>query len=156
MDILIVVGLISLGLGLMIVELIFIPGTTIVGILGFGIYVYGVYSSFGAFGTTIGWIVLVSTMVISIAFVVYSLKMNAWDKFALKDVNKSRVNEDSPVALEIGKEGISISSIKPIGKGEFENREYEIRSMGNFIEENKPIKVIKIDNNRIFVEQLNT
>jgi len=28
--------------------------------------------------------------------------------------------------------------------------------MGNYIEENKPIKVIKIDNNRIFVEQLNT
>ena len=156
MDLLIVVGLISLGLALMIVELIFIPGTTVVGILGFGIYVYGVYSSFGAFGPTIGWIVMISTIVASIAFVVYSLKKKAWDRFALKDINKSRVNEDSPVTIEIGQEGISISSIKPIGKGEFDKREYEIRSMGNYIEENKPIKVIKIDNNRIFVEQLNT
>lgn len=151
----IVIGLILFGLGLMIVELIFVPGTTVIGIIGFAIYGYGIYQSFLTFGATTGWVVLIVTAVVSITFTVYSLKTNAWDRFALKDVNKGKVNEDINEDIQIGEEGISISSIKPIGKAEFKNQQFEVRSEGNYIEENTPIRVIKIDNKRIFVEAIN-
>ena len=155
MDWMIVIGLILFGLGLMIVELIFVPGTTVIGIIGFAIYGYGIYQSFLTFGATTGWVVLIATAVVSIVFTVYSLKTNAWDRFALKDVNKGKVNEDINEDIQIGEEGISISSIKPIGKAEFKNQQFEVRSEGNYIEENTPIRVIKIDNKRIFVEAIN-
>ena len=151
----IVIGLILFGLGLMIVELIFVPGTTVIGIIGFVIYGYGIYRSFQSFGTTTGWLVLSVTALVSITFTVYSLKTNAWQRFALKEVNRGRVNEDEVKQLEVGEEGVSVSSIRPIGKGEFNDLEYEVRSEGNYIEENVPIRVIKIDNKRIFVEPIN-
>lgn len=140
----------------MIVELIFVPGTTIVGILGFAVCVYGVYTSFQTFGSTTGWITLGVTSLMAIAFTVYSFKSNTWDRFALKGSIKSKVNEDNPIAVVVGDEGVTASSIKPIGKAEFHNRIYEVRSMGNYIVENEPVKVIKIDNNRIFVQTINS
>jgi len=156
MDWLIVIGLISFGLGLMIVELIFIPGTTVVGIIGFVIYGYGIYLSFQSFGAPVGWSVLSVTAIITIGFTVYSLKTNAWQRFALKEVNKGKVNEDILNDLEVGQEGVTISAIKPIGNAEFIDRQFEVRSEGNYIEENIPVRVIKIDNKRIFVEKINT
>ena len=57
-------------------------------------------------------------------------------------------------ALVIG--GVTVSSVKPIGKAEFNNKQLEVRSEGNYIEENQPVRVIKIDNKRIFVEPINT
>ena len=155
MEILIVTGLILFGLLLMIVELIFIPGTTFVGLIGFSIYGYGIYESFEFFGSTVGWTVLVITSVITIAFTVYSLKTNAWQRFALNTTNKGRVNENLADQIEVGQEGMTVSSLKPIGKAEFGSRQIEVRSEGNYIEENQPVRVIKIDNNRIFVAALN-
>ncbi len=154
MEWLIVTGLILFGLGLMIVELIFIPGTTFVGLIGIAIYCYGIYQSFESFGSTVGWVVLVSTGVITITFTVYSLKTNAWQRLALKDINKGKVNEDLFDHLEVGQEGVTVSSVKPIGKAEFNNKQLEVRSEGNYIEENQPVRVIKIDNKRIFVEPI--
>lgn len=155
MEWLIVTAMILFGLGLMIVELIFIPGTTFVGLIGFSIYGYGIYQSFESFGSTVGWIVLVSTGMVTIAFTVYSLKTNAWQRFALNNTNKGKVNEGLFDQLEVGQHGITVSAVKPMGKAEFNNEQIEVRSEGNYIEENKAVKVIKIDNKRIFVVALN-
>ena len=154
MEILIVTGLILFGLILMIVELIFIPGTTFVGLIGFSIYGYGIYQSFEFFGSTVGWIVLSITAVITVAFTYYSLKTEAWKRFALNTTNKGKVNENLLDQIEVGQEGTTVSSLKPAGKAEFDNRQIEVRSEGNYIEENQPVRVIKIDNNRIFVVAL--
>ncbi len=156
MEWLIVTGMILFGLGLMLVELIFIPGTTFVGLIGFSMYGYGIYQSFESFGSTVGWVVLVSTGVLTIAFTVYSLKTNAWQRFALNNTNEGKVNDDLINQLEIGQEGITVSAVKPVGKAEFNNEQLEVRSEGNYIEENQRVRVIKIDNKRIFVAALNT
>ncbi len=156
MEWLIVVGLILFGIGLMIIELIFIPGTTFVGLVGFSMYCYGVFQSFEAFGSTVGWIVLVSTGIVTIAFTYYSLKTNAWKRFALNNTNKGKVNEGLLDNIQIGQVGKSVSAIKPFGKAEFNNEQIEVRSEGNYIEENKPVRVIKIDNKRIFVVAINS
>lgn len=156
MDWIVVAGLISFGLVLMTIELIFIPGTTFVGLIGFSIYVYGIYQSFESFGTTIGWVVLVSTGLITIAFTVYSLKSKAWERFALNGANKAKVNEDFSPQLIAGQVGKTVSAIKPIGKAEFDNEQFEVRSDGNYIEENQAVRVLKIDNSRIFVEPINS
>ncbi|MFT6941450.1 MAG: membrane-bound ClpP family serine protease, partial [Cyclobacteriaceae bacterium] len=52
MDWIIVISLIVFGLGLIIVEVIFVPGTTVVGIAGLIIGTYGVYEAYSSFGTT--------------------------------------------------------------------------------------------------------
>ena len=55
--------------------------------------------------------------------------------------------------LKVGDIGISSSTLKPYGKGIFNNKTYEIKSTENFIEENKKIKIINILQDKILVKK---
>ena len=48
--------------------------------------------------------------------------------------------------------GLSSSSLKPYGKAIFGNKTYEVKSLENFIEENKKIKIINILQDKILVK----
>lgn len=155
LDYILIAFLILCGIALIIAEIIFIPGTTVVGILGFLIGAYGVYRSYQLYGTDAGHIVLVVALTAGLIATLLSFKSGAWKRFALKHAMKVPVNKNMTSLLEIGKEGISISSLKPIGKAAFDSKEYEVTSLGNFIEENTPIKIIKVERNKIIVEPIN-
>jgi membrane-bound ClpP family serine protease len=148
-------ALILIGIGLIIIEIIFVPGTTIVGILGFAMSGYGIYLGYDYFGNTTGHIVLTSSVILAFVCIFYSFKSGAWKKFANKSAIKSKVNEGLTIDLKEGDLGQSTSSLKPIGKGIFNDKEYEVTSQGNFITEKQPIKIIKIEKNKIFVESSN-
>lgn len=148
-------ALILIGIGLIIIEIIFVPGTTIVGVLGFLMGGYGIYLGYDYFGNTTGHIVLTSSVTLAFVCIFYSFKSGAWKKFANKSVIKSKVNEGLTLDLKEGDLGQSASSLKPIGKGIFNDKEYEVTSQGNFISEKQSIKIIKIEKNKIFVESSN-
>lgn len=155
LDYFLIAFLILSGIALIIVEIIFVPGTTIVGILGFLIGVYGVYRSYELYGIDTGHIVLAVSLTAGLVAILLSFKSGAWNKFSNKSAIKSPVNEGLTSALEIGKEGISISSLKPVGKAEFDNKEYEVTSHGHFVLENTAIKIVKLERNKIIVEPIN-
>ena len=50
-----VFGLVFIGFILVLLEILFVPGTTVVGILGFIATLGGIYLSFEYFSTTTGW-----------------------------------------------------------------------------------------------------
>ncbi|HHL52003.1 MAG TPA: hypothetical protein ENJ39_01400 [Flammeovirgaceae bacterium] len=152
-----IVFLILLGLALLVVELIFIPGTTVVGILGFLFVIGGLILTFQNYGSSVGWAVTGGTALFSAGVFVYAFRSGAWSRFSLKGSISSKVNEDKSIDLQPGDEGIARSALRPIGKGEFAGREYEVRSLGNLVKAGTRIAVLKVDNkNRtIFVEPLN-
>ena len=153
MEWLTVISLLLIGVGLIIIELIFVPGTTIVGLLGLGLAVTGVVMSFGYFGPTTGWIILISTSVFSIGSLVYALRSGAWQRFSNKSAIKSKVNEGLQSQLTEGDVGKSISALRPIGKAEFYNKLFEVRTNGNYLEAGNSVKITKINGNKIIVEQ---
>lgn len=155
LDYFLIAFLILAGISLIIVEIIFVPGTTIVGILGFLVGIYGVYRSYELYGVDTGHIVLAVSMTAGLAAVILSFKSGAWNKFSNKSVMKTPVNEGLTSGLEIGQEGKCISSLKPVGKAEFDNKEYEVSSLGPFVLENTAIKIIKLERNKIIVEPIN-
>ena len=150
-----VIGLVLFGLSLIIVEIIFIPGTTIVGIIGLVFAGFGIYLSYDYFGSSTGTIVLVASGVISLAVFGISIRSGVWRKFALKGAIKSKVNEDLTVDLAIGDKGILVSALRPIGKAEFTNKIYEVRTTGNFLDAGKEVQITKIQVNKIYVERIN-
>ncbi len=154
-DWIIISFLLLAGIGLIVIEIIFIPGTTVVGIMGFLMGGYGIYRAYDLYGMQTGHFVLVGGVVLGFSAIIASFKSNAWKKLALKGTIESKVNENLTAGLEIGKAGKTVSSLKPIGKVEFEDKEYEASTMGNFVEENKEVKIIKIDRNKIYVEPIN-
>ena len=151
---LVIIGLILFGLGLIIIEVIFVPGTTIVGILGIILAGVGIYLSFKNFGNNVGTIVLVGTAIIALIALVTSFRTGVWKKFALKDQISSKFNEHIEIAMHEGDEGVALSSLKPIGKAEINEKVFEVKTNGNYVDAGERVKVIKIDKNKIIVEPI--
>jgi membrane-bound ClpP family serine protease len=150
-----VIGLILFGIGLLIIEVIFIPGTTIVGIAGFICSGFGVYLGYDYFGSATGTTILIVSSSFLLVVMIYAFKSRAWERFSLKDENTGRFNDDFKVTLSVGDQGQTISSLKPSGKALFNEKELEVRSNGGFINENQQIKIIRIEPNKIIVEPIN-
>ena len=149
-----VIGLVLFGLGLVIIEIIFIPGTTFVGIGGLAFAGFGIYLSYQYFGGATGTTVLLSFAGFSIATFVISIRSGVWNRFALKKAIKSKVNEGLSFGLKIGERGKALSALRPIGKGEFGEKVLEVSTIGNYVEVGQIIQIIRIDLNKIFVEPI--
>ncbi|AKD02921.1 NfeD family protein [Pontibacter korlensis] len=149
-----VISLIGIGLLLIIVELIFVPGTTIVGILGFILTAIGVWIGYAALGTDTGHIILTITVLIAGLAFFYSFRSDSWTRFALKDQNKGRVNEDYQHTLQLGEEGRTISALRPQGTALFADRHHEVQTLGEFVAPNTPVRIVKLNQNKIIVEAI--
>ncbi|MEO1051236.1 MAG: NfeD family protein [Bacteroidota bacterium] len=147
-----VAALIIIGLLLIVVEIIFVPGTTFVGILGFILAALGVYFTFDYYGSATGVYVMGGTLFVFAICLYYGFKSNAWERFSLKTKMEGKFNEGRRDNLKVGDEGQALSALRPIGKAEFDGVEYEVSSLGDYIEAESQIKIIKIDINNIFVE----
>ena len=150
----IVSGLILFGLIMIVVEVLFVPGTTIVGVLGFIFEIGGVYLAYDYFGDTVGTIVLGAAFVISCGCIILSFKSGLWKKLSLKEEHTGRVNEGKTDDLIICQEGMTVSSLKPIGKAIFNNKEYEVKTFGKFLYDNVRIAIVKLENNTIIVDDI--
>lgn len=149
----IVISLVAVGLFLLLVEILFVPGTTIVGIIGFIVLAVGVGLSFKYFGRETGWMVFAGTSVIAGATLYLSFKNNLWFRFSLKSTNTSKVNE-LPLDLTMGEEGLALSALRPIGKAEFGKNVLEVRTMGAYVESGSRVRIIQINSNYVIVEPI--
>ncbi|MCC5930289.1 MAG: NfeD family protein [Cyclobacteriaceae bacterium] len=154
MDWLSVISLIVIGIVLIIVEVIFIPGTTIIGIFGAVFLVGGIAMAYSNFGNPTGTYVMVSTLGILGVILFIAFKSGAWTAFALKDTITSRVNDEDANTVQVGQRGMSLSSLRPFGKAEFNDKVYEVTSIGNYVDADQEVEVIRIEGNKIYVEPL--
>ena len=150
-----VISLILFGLALVIVEIIFIPGTTVVGLLGFVFGAVGVGLSFRYFGAEIGWITLGSTGAVSGLVLYYAFKSDVWSRFALKSSIDGKVNEGALATFQPGQEGVAVSALRPIGKAELSNRTIEVKTQGEYVEPGTKIRIVRIMSNSVIVEPIN-
>lgn len=155
MEWLYIIGLIVVSTVLLITEIIFVPGTTVVGVLGLIFCAYGIYLGYDYFGTATGTIILLSSLLLNVAALVWAFKSRSWERFSLHNKSEGTFNEDFKVELSVGQRGVSISSIRPVGKALFNEDEIEVRSNGGYIDENVEIEVIRIESNKFFVEPIN-
>ncbi len=151
----VIISLIVLGLVLIIIEIIFVPGTTFVGVGGFVFLVIGIFLSFKYFGRETGWTIVGISSVISGGLFYYSFKANVWSRFALKSTIDSKVNEGDLDHLRPGQEGITISALRPVGKAELLNKLFEVKTSGEYVDTGTRIRIIKILSNQIIVEPIN-
>ncbi len=150
-----VISLILFGLFLIIAEIIFVPGTTLVGILGFIFLLLGVGLSFNYFGSETGWITVGISAVASGLILYFSFKANIWGRFSLKSSIQSKVNEGDLDSLIVGAEGITVSALRPVGKATLGEKMYEVKTLGEYLDSGSRVRVIKIIMNQIIVEPIN-
>jgi membrane-bound ClpP family serine protease len=150
-----IIGLLAIGLALIIIEIIFIPGTTVVGLLGVLFAVAGIVFCYKQFGDEIGFYILMGMLGTTLAVLFYSFRSGAWSRFSNKSSMEGKVNEGLLSSINIGDEGTTISTLRPVGKAEFSNRQFEVKTHGNYIDNGARVRIKLIISNQIIVEPIN-
>ena len=144
--------LLVIGIILIVVELIFIPGTTLFGIMGLVLTIIGVVISFTAFGSGTGIFVLLGAFAALGIVLFFSLRSNAWDRLSLKQSSRGRVNDDVPSSVWKGDIGVALSTLRPTGKVEFNEKVVEVSTLGPYVDAGSKVQVVEVRSNKILVE----
>ncbi|WP_165823978.1 NfeD family protein [Pseudochryseolinea flava] len=148
----IILTLLLIGLALIIVELVFIPGTTVVGLLGLTFSIAAIVISYNHFGKQVGVYILLGSLLVSGVALFFSFRSNAWSAFALTSAIKSRVNEGALDFLKVGDIGVTISALRPMGKVSFNDQIIEVKTTGNYLDQGTKVKVTGLVQNQVIVE----
>lgn len=145
--------LLLLGLVLLVLEILVIPGSTIVGILGFAAMVFAIFQAYISHGAVAGHLTLASCLVSAVVVLYFALKARTWNRFMLKTNIESKVNVREEGKLTVGEEGLTISRLNPMGKAQFGEEYYEVNTLGDFIDQDTAVVIIKLEANKIYVKQ---
>ncbi len=149
---LIVLSLIVVGIIFLLLEILVVPGATVVGLFGLALVIAGIVVSFNQYGATTGVMTLAGTMVASLVAIAFALRSNTWKKAMHSSALEGRVNVVEAEKVLKGDEGIAITRLNPMGKALIKDEYYEVRSLDNLIAENTPVIVIKVEGNKIIVK----
>jgi membrane-bound ClpP family serine protease len=152
----IITTLILVGILLLILEILVIPGTGFAGVLGFVSMAAGVWLAYAKTGTASGNITLVSTLVLNTVAVVLSLRSKTWKKAQLKTSIDGKATTPLVNKLKTGDKGITVSRCAPAGKVLINGEYYEAAAGTEFIDPNTEIEIVKIENNKIYIKPIKT
>lgn len=148
----VVVGLLILGILLLLLEIIFVPGTTIVGIGGLILLAIGIYLAYSSVSMMAGHISLASCVAIVFLALVVLLKGETWKRVALDNKLEGKGVESIEEVVSLGDKGKTISRLNPVGKAVFDDRIVEVTTAGDFVNEDVEVEVTKIEGNKIRVQ----
>jgi membrane-bound ClpP family serine protease len=154
MEIITVILLILLGVVLLLVEFLLIPGISIAGVgclISFGI---AVFLAFRYFGNLVGIIVLLIILVTVPLFLYFLFKGKATKHMMLQtDIDGKMKNVDEEL-IHTGDLGVTIGRLAPSGKAVIKGITLEVRSTSTLIDPQTKIKVLKIEGNSVYVEPI--
>ncbi len=153
---LVVLSLIITGIIFLLLEILVVPGATVVGLFGVGLVIAGVVVSFNHYGVETGVITLVGTLAISLVAIGLALRTNTWKKAMHNTALEGKVNIVETDSVVKGDEGLTITRINPMGKALINGEYFEVSSKDNLIPENTTIVVLKVEGNKIIVKPKET
>ncbi|OUJ73460.1 NfeD family protein [Hymenobacter crusticola] len=153
MDWLSIAALLLFGLLFVVAEVVFIPGTTLVGLVGFVLLTAGIWLGYRDLGTTAGHVALGVSVVLVSVILYIGLRPKNLAKMALTDVNYARVRDVRQPDVQPGVTGRALSALRPAGTALFLDDRREVVTRGEFLPVGTTVRVLGIEHNRIVVEQ---
>lgn len=151
MSLSVVLAVIVLGVILILLEILVIPGITVAGIAGSIFAFGGVVAAFYYHGTMVGLFCLaVSVIVIAISWWIL-LKTGSSSWMSLSKTVEGRSSESMKEQFVTGDVGTTVTRLNPIGTAEINGNLVEVTSFSGFIDEGEKVKVIEVKTNAIIV-----
>ena len=154
------------GVGMILLEILVIPGFGIIGLGGFGLMMYGLYLLLlpdipvgdeiigqamdgffiGLLGSIIGLFLLARLMT----------KTKFWEQLTAPDVQKKTDGYSNSFGWESleNKEGVADTDLHPSGWVRIEDSRIFVVSEGEFINKGSNVTVLTVDGNRVVVREL--
>jgi membrane-bound ClpP family serine protease len=149
---LVIITIILVGFIFLLLEILVVPGTTIVGIAGFVLMIVGVFSTYTGYGSVAGTLTLGGTLIFSIVALAVAFRSNTWKKAMLNSELIGKVNIFEPEKVKPGDTGLTISRLNPMGKAMINGEYYEVTAKYSLIDHNTEIVVTKVEGNKIIVK----
>ena len=137
---------------LLVVEVVFIPGFGVTGLLGVLSMVGAIFYSFFLIGSLAGWVTLAVACVICISLFLWALYGNSLDKVALKKNIDSTVKENELGKFAVGDRGVTRTRLALIGEAEINGEIVEVKSESGFVDEAAEIEIVRLSADTIFVK----
>ncbi|MBN1118042.1 MAG: NfeD family protein [Bacteroidales bacterium] len=151
----IIIALIILGIVLLLIEFLVIPGITVAGIAGTLLIVGGVVSGYYFHKPPVSNYISVGTVLFIVIITGIAFKTKTWQKFGLQSTVVGHAPALEQDKFKIGDTGSTVSKLSPIGKVLINDEIIEARSMGNYVDSNTQVVIVRIEKNKIFVEPKN-
>ncbi len=160
--VLLAVGLYIMGYIAIVAEF-FIPSGGFVGLVGVGSIAGGIILVYRNYGNRLGLVFLVTALILTPVLMVLYFKYFPGSFIGKRLILfKDQKKEQGFTAHTIsvyekleGKEGISLTPLRPAGTVLIDNRRYSVVTSGEFIETGRKIKVLKVEGGRMIVGKLN-
>ena len=146
-----IVFLYVVGIALVIAEM-FMPGA-IMGLIGLGCAVASIYLAFEAGATTLGWI-MVATTILSIPVLVVLWVKVLNRVFAIKSTQKGYSSAMLELKNMVGQEGVALTQLRPSGMARFGKKKVDVVADGEVIEKHTRVKIIEVESNRVLVRSV--
>jgi membrane-bound ClpP family serine protease len=147
-----IAAVIVLGILLLLIEFLVIPGISVAGIAGFLLIVFGLVASYYYHGSETGLYTLLITIAVSIVTIYYVFKQNTWKKVGLKSSIDSKHSPFDVTLIHPGDSGKTITRLAPVGKVMVNDIICEGKSLSGFMDENTEIEVTKVLTTQIIVK----
>ncbi|MEW6755678.1 MAG: NfeD family protein [Candidatus Latescibacterota bacterium] len=159
--------LFAVGLALLLVELLVIPGFGVVGILGIACMLASlIITQLGDFrlwsveqiARVVGRLAasMIAAFVFSVLFLRALPRFAAFNRLILRSETRASEGYVSSATEHdqdlVGKRGIALSDLRPAGIGMFDGQRLDIIAEGEFIEEQTPIQIVQARGSRVVVK----
>lgn len=144
-----VITLILVGIILILVEILLIPGIGIAGILGLTSICGSAYYAFAHLGPWTGVIVTVVNIALLAVLIFYALRGKTWKRLELDTVIDKHIEEEE---VAVGDRGIAATRLGPIGTARINDKSYEVTSLEGMIDAGTRVEIVHIENNKIYVK----
>lgn len=155
------------GIILLFLEIFVIPGFGIAGVGGISLIIAGVFLALIKHPFhipqieltralyTLGYAGLL-TIIAVLAGLKFLPKSQLWKNIILSASEKKETGFRSAPDLDIylGKSGKTITILRPSGRAVFEGKTLGVLSQGDFIDKDKPVRVVKIEGSELVVEEI--
>ena len=146
-----------IGLILVIAEL-FVPGG-IIGIIG-GALIIGSILFAGESFVHMAYSILIAMIIAGLGMVIlmkfFGKRLHLFNRLVLKDATTTEegyVSNTNRVEL-IGKQGISITPLRPSGTIVIQNERLDVVTEGSYVDASKTVEVVKVEGSRIVVREI--
>ena len=150
----IVVTLLVLGVILMLVEMLLVPGIGIAGFLSLGSLGVACWYAFTAISSAAGWWTTLAAVLLLGVMIFFALRAKTWRRFELKTEMTSQMGTEA-AGVHGGDRGVAYTRLAPLGTGRFGELSCEVKSYDNkMVAAGTPLEVVAIEENKPLVKPL--
>ncbi|MDR1103291.1 MAG: NfeD family protein [Tannerella sp.] len=150
LDILIIVLCMGIAVFLLLLEVFLLPGITVAGVGGGLFAIAGIVYAY-SIAPTAGHITLGSSAVVFGGFFCWLLRAKSFQRVALKTNIDATLTSTRDIGLRVGDRGVTLSRLAPIGKARFGQTVAEAKALENFVDEQTPVVIVRIDGYNVTV-----